>query len=461
MRIFLVLLLTVFTAPPILLAAAEEKGECAAGDCDDGVYETDIDWDAWGRNVVKGEWDPVNRPPVPNDDPKRVRETNEFTLPELWVGGVNVATYRFDQPDQVKPMPPEGAEPYELYENFDISNRITGEEAWWDLLKYRNVLKSPIGSFYYDKIALKRWVPTLGIAIPRSFALRYASELTKTGNPKDEVKAIAELVPTTGHYVAKPSHQGGAMGVWLVSHDEETGTTHASVGVELIEARSFNVLAVANRLTEHLHSVGNLYESWTLFNVKPGIVIEERYSDLDNVWISPVEFNIFVIWGRVFASQLNIVHGENRWCIGFLSRDLEFHSNSHHTHPLDKGEMLEWLDWDHVVEIAERLGNHKDMIRVDIFAGLTAANAIKLKNATKEEKYGAIEYVFSEISFHPTTVWAIDGLREEAARLWMAGYKFGNYKLVPNTEVPDIFKETGQIPMDYGETMPDGSKEEL
>lgn len=193
------LLLAVFTGRSILLAAAEEKGECAAGDCDDGVYETDIDWEAWGRNVVKGEWDPVNRPPVPNDDPKRVRETNEFTLSEWWVGGVNVATYRFDQPDQIKPMPPEGAEPYELYENFDISDRITGEEAWWDLLKYRNVLKSPIGSFYYDKIALKRWVPTLGIAIPRSFALRYASELTKTGDPKDEVKAIAELVPSTGH----------------------------------------------------------------------------------------------------------------------------------------------------------------------------------------------------------------------------------------------------------------------
>jgi len=209
MKIFVTILLAVFTGPSISLTAPEGEGECLTGecvagegectDCNDGANETDVDWEAWFGEVEKGEWDPVNRPHVPNDDPERVREPNDFTLSEFWVGGVNVATYRFDQPDQVKPTPPEDAEPYELFENFDISDKITGEEAWWDLLKHRNVLKSPIGSFYYDKIALKRWVPTLGIAIPRSYVLRYASELTETGDPKDEVKAIAELVPTTGH----------------------------------------------------------------------------------------------------------------------------------------------------------------------------------------------------------------------------------------------------------------------
>lgn len=230
----------------------------------------------------------------------------------------------------------------------------------------------------------------------------------------------------------------------------------------MIETTKFDVSPVANRLTEHLHSTGNMYESWTLFNVKPGIVIEERYSSFDDIWAPPVEFNVFVIWGRVYAGQLNFVDGEGRWCLGFFSRDGEFHSVSEDYNPRDEGRFLEWLDWDHVVEMAERLGNHKDMIRVDVFAGLSAANAIKLQNVSKERRHRAVEYVFSEISFHPTTLWAMDEFREEAARLWMAGYKFGNYKAVPNTEVPQVFKETGRIPMDYGATVvSDGSKEEL
>ena len=33
---------------------------------------------------------------------------------------------------------------------------------------------------------------------------------------------------------------------------------------------------------------------------------------------------------------------------------------------------------------------------------------------------------------------------EEAARLWITGYKLGNYRIVPNTEVPVEFQETSR-----------------
>lgn len=39
-------------------------------------------------------------------------------------------------------------------------------------------------------------------------------------------------------------------------------------------------------------------------------------------------------------------------------------------------------------------------------------------------------------------------LPEEAARLWIAGYKMGNYKVVPNTEVPDEYLRTGKLSKD-------------
>jgi hypothetical protein len=36
-------------------------------------------------------------------------------------------------------------------------------------------------------------------------------------------------------------------------------------------------------------------------------------------------------------------------------------------------------------------------------------------------------------------------VREEGARLWIAGYKMGNYKTTPNSEIPSEFLETGKL----------------
>jgi hypothetical protein len=88
-------------------------------------------------------------------------------------------------------------------------------------------------------------------------------------------------------------------------------------------------------------------------------------------------------------------------------------------------------------------------MRVDAFAGLSAANANKLQNVSKERRHRAVEYAFSEISFHPT-LWAMDEFREEAARLLMAGYKFGNYKAVPNTEVLKTCLQGNWTSCDHG-----------
>ena len=42
-------------------------------------------------------------------------------------------------------------------------------------------------------------------------------------------------------------------------------------------------------------------------------------------------------------------------------------------------------------------------------------------------------------------VWSFpdENICEEGARLWIAGYKMGNHRIIPNTEVPAAFLETG------------------
>jgi len=54
----------------------------------------------------------------------------------------------------------------------------------------------------------------------------------------------------------------------------------------------------------------------------------------------------------------------------------------------------------------------------------------------------------SENEIFPPTLFVDKELPEEAARLWIAGYKMGNYKVVPNTEVPEEYLRTGKLSAD-------------
>lgn len=58
-------------------------------------------------------------------------------------------------------------------------------------------------------------------------------------------------------------------------------------------------------------------------------------------------------------------------------------------------------------------------------------------------------FALSECEIHPTTVFLRDPtILEEAARSWVAGYKIGNYRLVPSNQVPKEFLETGMLSED-------------
>jgi hypothetical protein len=103
-------------------------------------------------------------------------------------------------------------------------------------------------------------------------------------------------------------------------------------------------------------------------------------------------------------------------------------------------KLPEWVDWPRLVEIAERLGAHKDTFRVDLFVGVPAGSPALREDASQSERQAAVQYVVNEISSTSSEPLPDDVL-EEATRLWIAGYKLGNYRTVPNTEVPVEFQD--------------------
>jgi hypothetical protein len=372
-------------------------------------------------------------------DLKRTRHT----LSEYTVAGVNLATYGLE--DDQKQEDKQEAEPYELYDSFDIGDLITGNEGWWQLLRYRQLLQRPDNCFYYDKVALKRWLPTIGIDTPRTFAIRYGSELSTSGQVENETKAIVSLFPSETDFVAKPSHMSLTQGTCIVSYDTDRNVHLLSTkGTAVSEEEHFVPEESAANLAKHLHLRAAEWESWTLQNVKPGVVIEERYTALHCYECPPPEFKIFVIWGRMWIAQLDFVKGQDRWCGGNFHRNgtIMMKQDEEKGNPLDT--WLDWVDFPRIVDMAERLGAHKDMLRVDIFAGVPAG--VVKAGATKEEKLAEVQYVVSEFSFHPTTMFDDDEIIEEGARLWLAGYKMDNYRVVTDTEVPEEFIETGSLP---------------
>ena len=65
------------------------------------------------------------------------------------------------------------------------------------------------------------------------------------------------------------------------------------------------------------------------------------------------------------------------------------------------------------------------------------------EGATSEEIRASVTIAVSESEIYPITVFWEEEVAEEGARLWIAGYKMGNYGIVPNTEVPPAFLEIG------------------
>ena len=396
---------------------------------------------------------------IPNDEiPKEFLKHPEYPAPEesrefvqtkhttknFLVAGVNLGPYRMRSQDSDKGDKVQSIEepPFALYEDFDISDQITGNEAWWDLIAIRIGLdKRPALPFYNDKVALRRHLPSVGIPMPKSFTVKYKSELTETGGESDESLAITSLLPDRDDFVAKPSHSCFGDDVWLVKHHMEDGknvvSVNGGVGRQKMRPREdFDRAEIGEALTKTLHLEPGTYGSWVYDNIKPGIVVEERFASLDDDNKPAVEFKVFTIWGKCYIAQ---------WRRGVYS-GIVYPDGSVVTWGKKKKsntELPEWVDWSKIKDLAEKMGQNKDMFRTDIFAGVPSDSPALKEGALEEEKRSAVQVVVSEFEMQPGTLQMDPGIFDDAARLWLGGYKMGNYKVVPNTQVPAAYVEKG------------------
>lgn len=367
---------------------------------------------------------------------------SKYTHDDFTIAGVNLAEHKIEPP-------------FELYDDFDISWLVTGNEGWNDLLEYRNKLQRPSLSFYVDKVARKRWLPTRGFHQPHIYSMGYASEIDGLYT-LDQAKGLHQKLPSKASYAAKPTHMSLLSGNWLVRYDSSTEVTHYSNSGRQFQQDdgNFSSKKIAGSLVNSLYKPPDPIESWALKNVQPGYVMEELWTAHHDMNAPPEELNMFVIWGRVILGQWNTVRGQNRWCEGFIHRNGTFATKGKtSSYVSDARKVPGWMQWDELVRIAEHLGAHKDMFRVDIFVGIPSSAEIPEKNIVKErvrERSKHLEIAVSECEIFPTTIFPADALPAEMARLWIAGYKMGSYKVIPNDEVPREFKETAMLSKDFG-----------
>jgi hypothetical protein len=502
-------------------AQPPESGEDDDDDDDEDDEGDDEDYDGEGDDekiehpeyyypyedfpYYKEEFNPEERwPPFCNPEAGIVEECEDpkkFLLDEFTVGGKNIAEYSVPRP-----------EAFELYEDFDISSYIKGNESWKELLFIRRSLQRPTLSWYVDKVARKRWLTAKGFPQPEIYYMKYKYELAKdadeklTSPPQDMTDEdfkqvlIAEIeknLPTNHSFAAKPTHMSMTMGSWLVDHTPIASVRNGRV-VERIhtsftrhalrlsssddhERFRWDSKACASSLAEGLFRKPATIESWALHNVHPGLVVEELLAFQEDPSLPPQEFCFFVIWGRVYVAQWNYVLPTGRHMYGFYYR-----SGRRAPDPLVNApqfidlESVPW--WDTMVDVAEALSQHKDFFRVDFLIGVSKEDWKKfdrshqLRHQLKARRHETgddsirvppppehppIKFIVSECEIFPTTMFTSPFIADEAARLWIGGYKVGNYTVVSNNEVPrDYVPEQKKIAEQWQRQKQDEQKQQ-
>lgn len=224
------------------------------------------------------------------------------------------------------------------------------------------------------------------------------------------------------------------MGAWLVDIDPkqpDAETKFTRVAKQLKSDQEYDPKECAKSLAHGLLREAATIESWALKQIRPGIVIEELYTNHLDRTLPPHEFCIFVIWGKVYVGQWNSVEVTDRYLDGFIYRDGTAAKGCDYMEP----RVPDWVPWKDMVMVAESLSTGKDLFRVDFLVGVPRYSPPGTPP----------QFVISEQAIHPNTMFCNKMLADEIARLWVAGYKIGNYRVMDyNPEVPgDFVTKTG------------------
>jgi len=383
---------------------------------------------------------------------KHIWTPTKYTTCSHIVAGVNLASYGVLDVGG-NDVAPSRSKPFELYEEFNIGPKVSGAEDWWDIqeMKRHQGMFFQSLTFYVDKIAQKRWLPTIGYDIPKIFALRYNTEI------KVRQGAVKNIIPIDTSFVAKASHFSESQGVTIVECCE--GNRHQKVG-RMLRRRfggegkvmtTFDPLtgdyrgSIAQELAEYLEHTDSTSEDAQL-RLTPGIVIEERFlipGDSPEGLLAALEFKCFVIWGRFWISHYRRGGHDH----GYWDREGRMVYKKSERKPF----LPDFVDWTRIVRMAEERAKHMDLLRVDIYVGKGSASLQRPET----------RYVLSEVESEQTSTFD-ELLHDEGARLIIAGYKIGNYRLVENNEIPRVYFENGlRLPSNYTEVCQQNSDNEL
>ena len=380
----------------------------------------------------------------------------KYTWKDFSVAGVNLATYGLQPPASVRERQ-QSAPPFQLYADFDLSSQIKGNETWFDLVRYRRDVQEPTLPFYVDKVARRRWLQAHQIPAPHAYANFYQSEWTQQSpHANEQEQHLLTLLPMDLDFVAKPTHLSCSGGVWLTK--TVNGTLFLGNGKQKFKPVTNNDHTIdttrqniAKDLVKSLHTVqekcaGKIPESWALQNVHPGVFIEDRFTgwEANDDDRAGMEFKVFTIWGKAWmvVYRPGYDHVGGFFFPNGTAMPWEMQKTGKQLDPVP-----DWMDWKRLIAIAERLGAHKDMFRTDIFVGIPSRKRRLLgPTATPHDFLAAVEIAVSETEVHPTPYGKeTNEVFEEGSRLWLAGYRIGNYLVVPNTEVPPAFVQSGEF----------------
>jgi hypothetical protein len=109
-----------------------------------------------------------------------------------------------------------------------------------------------------------------------------------------------------------------------------------------------------------------------------------------------------------------------------------------HVPIVSSNHLPEWVSWAQITTLAEELGQHIDMIRVHLLVGLPADHTAWQQDRVAQK--AATKVYVNEIMLDPAGDELPDEMLDEAARLWVAGYKMGISVRIPfQHQVPPKF----------------------
>lgn len=296
---------------------------------------------------------------------------------------------------------------FQLFSDFDVSHHIeTQPDKYWNwdnLVKLRRTRRRPTWSFYIDKVAYKRHLQAVGVQIPKPMLLKHASEWDSDDKVYD---AIFTTTKDRENYVAKPTHLSTSDGVFVIKDSN----------YNIMEKKKVTPFKVSAKVAMTMDQKPHFGESWALFQVPAGVVVEERLTHWEDDSKAAIEFKVFTIWGKVWQAK---------WRRGEYTYGVAFRNGTMHTKS-QESTLPSWVNWDRVVSIAEKLGANKDMFRTDIFVGVPAGSS----------KGSELMYAVSEAEIHPTTSMDSFSGFSEAAALWLEGYRKKTFQIISNHEIP-------------------------